>query len=98
MLHIDLKHYDIAFEKSNEAIEKYPSQAICYLINGVALNQLNKPKEAIVILESGLDWVLDSPKMEMDFYKQLSKAHMLLNNTEKAKIFSDKAKQLESLN
>ena len=36
--------------------------------------------------------------MEADFYKQLSLAYTTLNNTVKAKTFSDKAKQLESTN
>ena len=36
--------------------------------------------------------------MEADFYNQLSKAHTLLNNTAKAKTFSDKAKQLQPPN
>ena len=33
--------------------------------------------------------------MEVDFYKQLSKAYAGLNNLPKAKTFSDKAKALE---
>lgn len=98
LLNIDLKHYTIAEKKSREALDKYPSQPLCYLVNGVALNQLNKPKDAIESLESGLDWLIDDTKMEIDFYKQLSKAYTLLNNTTKAKTFSDKAKQLESQN
>lgn len=98
LLHIDLQHYDIAEKKSSKALEKYPSQPLCYLINGVAHNQLNQPKNAIASLEAGLDWILDDPKMEIDFYKQLSQAHTLLNNTEKAKTFNDKVKQLQSLN
>lgn len=98
LLHIDLEHYEVAEKKSSKALEKYPSQPLCYLVNGVALNQLNKAKKAIDVLESGLDWILDDPKMEIDFYKQLSKAYTFLNNTAKAKAFSDKAKKLESLN
>lgn len=98
LLHIDLEQYDIAQKMSSKALEKYPSQPICYLVNAVAHNQLNKPKAAIESLEAGLDWVLDNPKMEIDFYKQLSKAYTLLNNTVKAKTFSEKAKQLELQN
>lgn len=98
LLHLDLEHYAIAEKKSKEALGKYPSQPLCYLVNGVALNQLNKAKEAANILESGLDWILDDTKMEIDFYKQLSKAYTLLNNAAKAKTFSEKAKKLESLN
>lgn len=98
LLYIDLQKYHLAEEKSNEALQKYPSQPLFYLINGVALNKLNQPKKAIEALESGLDYIIDDTKMEIDFYNQLSKAYTLLNNTIKAKTFSDKAKQLESSN
>ncbi len=98
LLHIDLKQYKIAKEKSNKALEKYPSQPLCYLVNGVALNQLKNAKDAVEILESGLDWILDDPKMEIDFYKQLNIAFTALNNTAKAKAFSDKVEQLKTSN
>ncbi len=98
LLYIDLKQYDLAIEKSNQALGKYPSQPIIYLINGVALNELKKAKEAANILETGLDYIIDDTKMEADFYNQLSIAYTLLNNISKAKMFSDKAKQLETSN
>lgn len=98
LLQIDLQQYKLAEEKSTKALEKYPSQPILYLINGVALNQLNKPKEAIASLEIGIDYIIEDAKMEADFYNQLSKAYALLNNTAKAKTFSDKTKQLQTPN
>ena len=98
LLHLDLKQYKEASEESSKALAKFPSQPICYLVNGVALNELNEPKKAAEMLESGLDWVIDDIKMEADFYTQISKSYTLLNNTEKAKSFSDKAKQLEIQN
>ena len=98
LLYIDLKKFNLAKEKSGDALETYPSQPLLYLINGVALNELNKPKEALESLETGLDYIIEDTKMEADFYNQLSKAHTLLNNTTKAKSFSDKAKQLQSPN
>lgn len=98
LLYLDLKKYDLANTKSSEALELYPSQPVIYLINGVALNALNKPKEALESLETGLDYIIEDPKMEADFYNQLSKAYTLLNNTDKAKSFSDKAKQIQPQN
>jgi len=98
LLYIDLKKFDLAKEKSSDALEIYPSQPLLYLINGVALNELNAPKEALESLETGLDYIIEDTKMEADFYNQLSKAYTLLNNTTKAKTFSDKAKQLQSPN
>ncbi|WP_158846577.1 tetratricopeptide repeat protein [Algibacter sp. L1A34] len=96
LLQIDLQDYKQVEEKSTDALEKYPSQPLLYLINGVALNNLNKPKKAIDALEIGLDYIIDDVKMEADFYSQLSKAYTLLNNTDKAKTFSDKAQQLKN--
>lgn len=99
LLYIDLKRFEDAKHKSEAALVNYPSQPILYLLNGVALNNLNKPKQAISSLESGLDYIIDDTKMESDFYKQLAAAYTLLNNTSKAKTFNDKAKQLlQSLN
>ena len=98
LLYIDLEKYTLAEQKSNQALQVYPSQPLFYLVNGVALNQLNEGKKALETLELGLDYIVDDTKMEIDFYKQLSKAYNLLNNTVKAKTFSDKAKQLETSN
>ncbi|GGG36239.1 cytochrome c biosynthesis protein [Bizionia arctica] len=98
LLEIDLEHYNEAITKSETALLKYPSQPLLYLVNGVALNKLNKSKQAVDVLETGLDYIIDDPKMEVDFYKQLSLAYTLLNNTTKANTFSDKAKQLELTN
>lgn len=98
LLYLDLEKYNLAKVKSSEALESYPAQPVVYLINGVALNALNTPKDAIETLEMGLDYIIDDTKMEADFYSQLSKAYTLLNNTAKAKAFSDKVKQLQPKN
>ncbi|TNJ47011.1 tetratricopeptide repeat protein [Tamlana fucoidanivorans] len=98
LLYIDFETYDLAKSKSSEVLEKFPSQPLFYLINGVACNALGVPNEAIEALDAGIDYIIDDPKMEADFYLQLSKAYTLLNNTVKAKTFSDKAKQIQSSN
>src|SRR5690606_22373341 len=96
LLYIDLKEFEKVKQKSEAALNKYPAQSVLYLIHGVSLNALNKGKEAVETLETGLDYIIDDSKMEADFYKQLSIAYTLMNNTSKAKTFMDKAKQLES--
>lgn len=96
LIHIDLKEFDIAKTKSEAAILKYPAQPLFYLTNGVALNSLNLPKEAITILQSGLDWILDDTAMEADFYVQLANAYKTLLNSAKAKLYMDKANALKS--
>lgn len=98
LLYIDVENYAKAVEMSEDALDKYPSQPIFYLVHGVAQNKQNQPEKAIRVLETGLDYVIDDNKMESDFYKQISISYLQLNNTVKAKSFSDKAKQLESTN
>lgn len=98
LLQIDMKQYEKAKINVEESLTRYPAQPILYLIHGVTLNELKNGKEAAETLETGLDFVIEDSKMESDFYKQLSIAYTLMNNTSKAKSFSDKAKQLESAN
>ncbi|RLD27284.1 MAG: hypothetical protein DRI75_09910 [Bacteroidetes bacterium] len=94
LLQIDLKQYIDVIIFSNENLEIYPSQPILYLVNGIANNQLNHPKKAINILETGVDYVIDNIKMEADFYTQLSMAYKLDNNITKSQTFAKKAEQL----
>jgi len=49
---------------------------------------------AIESLEMGLDFILDDPKMERDFYDQLQKAYILKGNSKKANEYAKKMTQL----
>ena len=95
LLNIDLKEYADALNMSEEALEIFPAQPLLYLLNGVANNNLNRPKDALVSLELGVDYIIDDINMEIDFYKQLSIAHQLNNNISKSETFAKKAKALE---
>lgn len=94
LLHIDLKQYEQAKAISSETLELYPTQAVIYLINGVANNKLNQPKKAIESLETGIDFVIDNVIMKIDFYRQLSIAYKLDNNIPESNSFSKKADAL----
>src|SRR5690606_42105561 len=93
-LQLDLNQYENAIKRSNAALEVFPAQPIFYLVNGVAQNQLKQAKKAIKTLESGLDYLTDDPKMEADFYKQLSIAYKQDNNIAKSEAFAKKAAAL----
>ena len=94
LLHIDLENYDEVIKLSQQALENYPSQAVLYLVNGVALNRQNKSTEALQTLEEGIDYVIEDTKMEADFYKQMSVAYRLKGNITKSEAFSKKAQNL----
>lgn len=96
LLQIDLEEFYKAEELSKNGLELFPSQPLLYLLNGVANNKLNKPKDALDALEMGVDYVLDDIKMLIDFYTQLSIAHRLNNNISKSEAFSKKAQALQN--
>ncbi|MGO3182515.1 MAG: tetratricopeptide repeat protein [Aequorivita sp.] len=91
LFQIDFKKYEAAAKLSAEGLEVFPAQALLYLLNGVANNGLQNSDAAIESLETGLDFILEDPKMEHDFYEQLSLAYATKGDSKKAKIYSDKA-------
>ncbi|TXE08487.1 tetratricopeptide repeat protein [Gelidibacter salicanalis] len=98
LLQIDLDFNEKAVVRSREALELFPAQPILYLIKGVAHNNLKQSKDAVASLESGLDYVIEDPKMEADFYTQLSMAYKLNNNNTKSESFAKKAAALKNPN
>lgn len=91
LLQLDLIKFKEASELSQSALEIYPAQALLYLINGAALNNLKKYNEAQEILTFGLDYLIDDKQMERDFYEQLANAYLGLGNTSKATEYRNKA-------
>ena len=96
LLQLDMKDYKSVVTVSNEALELYPAQPILYLVNGVAKNQLGQNNEAIESLETGIDFLIDNPKMEADFYSELSLAYKALNNITKSETFVKKAQAIKA--
>ncbi|MDY8138728.1 tetratricopeptide repeat protein [Aquimarina sp. 2201CG5-10] len=95
LLQLDLKRYEKAKLGSELALELYPAQPLFYLVNGVSLINLDEAENAIEILSSGIDYIIDDLKMESDFYKQISQAYLKLENTTKASEYEKKAIQLQ---
>ena len=96
LLQLDIKDYKAVIKDSEHALELYPAQPILYLINGVANNNTDEYKKAIDNLEMGLDFLIDNPNMEADFYSQLSIAYKALNNISKSETFAKKAQVLKA--
>jgi tetratricopeptide (TPR) repeat protein len=96
LLQLDLEDYDAVIKDSNSALELYPAQPILYLVNGVANNHKGNFKRALDNLELGLDFLIENPKMEADFYSELSIAYKGLNNISKSETFAKKAKELKA--
>ncbi|MEQ8219534.1 MAG: hypothetical protein RIM68_04355 [Arenibacter sp.] len=77
---------------SEEAIENFPAQPYFYYAYGLSLNKIKKHKEAIAILESGLDYLLDDIDLANKMYKELVDANNALGNSSKANMYLSKLK------
>ena len=96
LLQLDIKDYKAVVTDSERALELYPAQPILYLVNGVANTHSGDYKKAIDSLEMGLDFLIDNPNMEADFYSELSIAYKGLNNISKSETFAKKAQALKA--
>jgi tetratricopeptide (TPR) repeat protein len=83
----ELSRFDSLEKASAQAIELFPSQAECYLYNGVANMQLNNHAKAALSLKDGLSFIVDDNKQKLDFLRILADVY----NTLKAYEKSDKA-------
>ncbi|WP_405400049.1 tetratricopeptide repeat protein [Maribacter sp. Asnod2-G09] len=83
---------DVLLETTEEAMERFPSQPYFYYANGAALNKALKHKDAIDILETALDYIIDDATLENAVYKELANAYTATNNTSKANMYLSKIK------
>lgn len=98
LLQIEVEKYEEAIALSTFGLEIFPAQPLLYLVNGVANNALKNADQAIEILETGLDYLFDDPKMEYDFYQQLTIAYTIKGNSKKTKLYLKKASELSITN
>ncbi|TVZ52736.1 tetratricopeptide repeat protein [Dokdonia sp. Hel_I_53] len=96
LLQLDEDQFLDAEKTVSEALDLYPSQPLLYLTYGVTLNKQNKFKEAIIQLETGIDYIIDDVKMEADFYNQLGDAYSGTGDSSKAKSYYEKVKSLQA--
>lgn len=93
-LQLELEKYKEARDLSKDMLEVFPAQPVLFLLQGIALNQLEEYREAREILTFGLDYLIDNPRLEIDFYTQLKMAYKELGEEEKSAEFSRKVEAL----
>ncbi|MEX0287488.1 MAG: tetratricopeptide repeat protein [Flavobacteriaceae bacterium] len=77
---------------STEALENFPAQPYFYYANGLALNKTSKTNQAIEVLESALDYLLDDASLADKIYRELAAAYTTLGNASKANMYLSKIK------
>lgn len=94
LLQIEMQKYTEAEKLSNNSLDLFPSQPILYLLNGVANLNLTNISKAKTMFETGLDYLIDDPQMERDFYLQLSKAYEKESNKQRAEDYLNRANKI----
>jgi tetratricopeptide (TPR) repeat protein len=80
-------NFDELYTKSITAIDSFPQHALFYLFNGVSANQINKPDEAVEILNKGLKQIENQADLEIDFYTNLGEAYHNKNEYKQSDYF-----------
>lgn len=92
--YVETNRFELLAELSDKSLELYPLQPDFYYYAGLANNQIKKHKKAIDLLESGLDYIIDNPKMEANFYIQLGEAFNAMGDMKKKEMYFTKAEKL----
>lgn len=92
---IQKQDFQLVTKKSEEYLESFPTQSRFYFYAGLGYNQLKEYKKAKNNLENGLDFVVENPSLEANFYKQLIISCENLNDNAKKQVYTNKLKQLQ---
>ncbi|MDX1603096.1 MAG: hypothetical protein R3209_08475 [Salinimicrobium sediminis] len=88
-------NYEQVKSLSQQALEIFPTQAWLFLMTGTAEIRLKEFKKAETSLQEGLDYLIDDPETEKQFYRQLAEAYKGMNEMQKASEALKKAENLE---
>lgn len=89
------QQYDELANRSQIFLNLFPAQPQVYLYAGLAQNKLQKPKQAIDFLETGLEFVIENPELELYFHKQLTEAYEQTGNNTKQKYHANQVNKLK---
>jgi len=92
---VQQKQYEKVDKYANQQLELYPTQASLYYYSGVALLNLNKTKEAINKLEEGVDYVVENPTLEKEFYTQLANSYEKSGDLKKKEMYLSKIQNVK---
>ncbi len=88
------KQFANLLKDSELGLSLFPAQAELYLYKGLALNGLGKHKEAVLILESGLDYVFDDALLSKQLYQALIVGYKAVKNTVKVNYYKKMVQKL----
>ena len=90
--------FEMMAADSKQGIALFPAQPFLYLMHAKAQFALGKYNEAISVLGIGIDFVIDDPTMEFDYYEEFARNYEQLNDTINALKYRQKAAKIRQKN
>ncbi|MFN5785169.1 MAG: tetratricopeptide repeat protein [Flavobacteriia bacterium] len=87
--------FEELYADSKVCLEYFPTVATVYLLNGVGAVQTKRFDEAINVLETGKELVVNDKALESEMFGQLGEAYFQKNNIAEGKTNYDKALKLD---
>ena len=87
--------FEDLYIESKACLEYFPTVATVYLLNGVSAVQTKRFDEAITVLETGKELVVNDKALESEMYGQLGEAYFNKNKVTEGKANYDKALKLD---
>ncbi len=79
----------VLLKYSKQGIQRFPAQPYVYLVQGKILNHQKAHKNALSILKSGIDFVIED-EMEQVFFREIAKSYKGLGNSKRReKVFKE---------
>ena len=78
---------------SEEGLALFPAQPLVYLMNAKAYNKTKNYKKAIVSLQNGIDFVIDDPIMQANFYNEFVISYKGLGDVKNTHKYQKKLKE-----
>jgi len=83
------KNEAVLLKYSKLGIQRFPAQPYVYLVQGKILNHQKAYKNALSILNRGIDFVIED-EMEQDFFREIAKSYKGLENLQEEKMYLKK--------
>jgi tetratricopeptide (TPR) repeat protein len=92
-MYTEKEQFDVIAIKAEALIQTFPSQPEFYYYLGLAYNQLKLFDKAKDSLEIGIDFIIENPKLEINFNIQIGEAYSGLGDNKKKEFYFLKAEQ-----
>lgn len=97
-LDAELQWHDTLVVDAEEFIELYPNMPLGYLMAGSGYYFQNNHRKSIELYEAGLDFVIDNPELEEQFYVSLADSYYRLKKYKESDGYFDKALEIDPNN